>query len=322
MAGPDRAKLGRRLLSSCLIFLVFAAAAWFGIGRFLTAVPDPPRNVFAALASFFLALGGFSFWGLLTGGGSSPHTRSALIRRAESGGPVEDGQPIISSGVVRAEGDALTAPLSGTPCVAYFYRMYYWGESFRSNRPVQVVVYWGLASRPFALDGTRESRRVAAVPRLQIEPTPLTGEMARNAARSWIDSTTFAAEENAVLSSIGAAFSIAGEMLSDEDGATRRDWRLASVNRDVSKLLFEEVVVPVGQQAAVCGTWSRTRNAIVSGDGLKGVLGVTVSKGGPQSIPEDAVANKSMLTYLVTATMLTLVGLGIVWIALRFFTPT
>lgn len=322
MAGPDRAKLSRRLFGSCLVFLVFAAAAWFVIGRLLAPVPDPPRNVFAGLATFFLALGGFSFWGLLTGGGSSPHTRSALIRRAESGGPVDDGEPIISSGVVRAEGDALTAPLSGTPCVAYFYRMYYWAESRTSSRQVQVVVYWGLASRPFALDGAHEHRRVAAVPRLQIEPTVLTGETARNAARSWIDSTTFVAEENAVLSSIGAAFSIAGEMLSDEDGATRRDWHLATVNRDVSKLFFEEVVVPVGQQAAVCGTWSRTRNAIVSGDGLKGVLGVTVSRGGPESIPEDAVANKSMLTYLVTATMLTLVGLGIAWVALRFFSPS
>ena len=322
MAGPDRVKLGRRLWRSCLVFLVFAAAAWFAISRYLTAVPDPPRNVFAALASFFLALGAFSFWGLLTGGGNSPHTRDALIRRAESGGPVEDGEPIISSGVVRAEGDPLTAPISGTPCVAYFYRMYYWAESRRSNRQVPVVVYWGLASRPFALDGAHEHRRVAAVPRLQMEPTVLTGETARNAARSWIDSTTFHPQENAVLSSIGAAFSVAGEMLSDEDGATRRDWHLTSGNRDVSKLFFDEVVVPVGQQAAVCGTWSRARNAIVSGDGLKGILGVTVSKGGPQSVPEDAVANKSMLTYIATATMLTLVGLGIAWVALRFFTPS
>jgi len=322
MAGPDRAKLGRRLLSSCLVFLVFAAAAWFGIGRLLAAVPDPPRNVFVALASFFLALGAFSFWGLLTCGGNSPHTRSALIRRAESGGPVDDGEPIISSGVVRAEGDALTAPLSGTPCVAYFYRMYYWGKSRTSSRRVQVVVYWGLASRPFVLDGSFEQRHVAAVPRLQIEPTVLNGQTARIAAKSWIESTTFAAQENEVLSSIGTAFSIAGEMFSDEDGATRRDWRLAGVNRDVLELLFEEVVVPVGEQAAVCGTWSRTRNAIVSGDGLKGILGVTVSKGGPQSIPEDTVANKSMLTYIVTATMLTLAGLGIAWVALRIFTPS
>ena len=59
---------------------------------------------------------------------------------------------------------------------------------------------------------------------------------------------------------------------------------------------------------------------IVSGDGLNGVLGVTVSSGGPQSIPEDAVANKSMLTYIVTASALTLVGLGLAWVALRIFT--
>ena len=320
MAGPDRRKLGRRLFSSCLVFLVFAALAWFGITRLLAAVPDPPRNIFVGVTTFFVALGAFSFWGLLTGGGNSQHSRKALIRRSESGGMPADGEPIISSGIVRAEGEPLTAPISGTPCVAYFYRMYYWKDSLTSSGQIQVVVYCGLASRPFALDGRTKVCRVAAAPRLQAEPAVLTGEAARRAARSWVDSTTFIAQENAVLSSVATAFNIAGEMLSDEDGATRRDWRLAGVNRDVDQLILEEMVVPVGQQAAVCGTWSQTRNAIVSGDGLNGVLGVTVSSGGPESIPEDAVANKSMLTYIVTASVLTLVGLGIAWVALRIFT--
>jgi hypothetical protein len=320
MAGPDRRKLGRRLFGSCLVFLVFAAVAWFAVSRFLTAVPDPPRTPFAALSSFFLALGAFSFWGLATGGGKSTHSRKALIRRAESGGTPEDGQPIISSGIVRPEGRTLTAPISGTPCVAYFYRMYYLAESRTTSGRVPVVVYWGLASQPFSLQSSREHRRVTAVPRLQIPSTELPDEMMRQAARNWVASTTFSEEENGNLGVVATAFSIADEMFSDEDGATRRDWCQAGANRDMSRLLFEETVVPVGAEAAACGTWSQARNAIVSGDGLNGVLGVTVSLGGPQSIPEDAVANKGMLTYLVTATGLTLVGLGIAWVALRFFT--
>lgn len=308
------------MFSSCLVFLLFAGAAWFALDRFLEPVPDPPRSVFAGLAAFFLGLGAFSFWGVMTGGGNSPFTRSALIRRAESGGAVGDGDPILSSGIVRAEGDPLTAPLSGTPCVAYFYRMYCWERPFGSSRRVRNAIYWGLASRPFVLEGTMESRRVAAVPRLEIEPAVLEGAWAHEAARSWIESTTFAAQENLVLASVGTTFSIAGEMFGDEDGATRRDWRLAGVNRNVSDLTLEEMVVPVGERAAVCGTWSGTRGAIVSGDGLNGVLGVTVSMGGPESVPEGAVANKSMLTYVVTASLLMLVGLGIAWVALRFFT--
>jgi hypothetical protein len=321
MAGPDRRKLGRRLWGSCLVFVVFAAIAWFAVSRFLIDVADPPRTAFAALSSFFLALGAFSFWGLATGGGNTTHSRKALIQRAESGGLPEDGQPVISSGVVRAEGKALTAPISRTPCVAYFYRMFYWAESLTSSGRVQVVVYWGLASEPFALEGSRERRRVAAVPRLAIEATTLTDAMEREAARNWVASTTFSDEENGNLGKVATAFSIAGEMFSDEDGATRRDWRLAGANRDLSRLELEEMVVPIGAQAAACGTWSQSRNAIVAGDGLNGVLGVTVSSGGPESIPEDAVANKSMLTYVVTATALTLVGLGIAWVALRFFPP-
>lgn len=321
MADLKRSRFGPALLGSCLIFLLFGAGAWFGIARFIVAVPEPPRTVFTAIASFFLALGAFSFWGLLTGGGNSPHTRAALIRRAESGGTPGDGEPVISSGVVRADGAELIAPLSRTPCVAYFYRMYYWGTRGGSRRREQVVVYWGLASQPFVLDGSSERRRVTAVPRLQIEPLLLEGEPARAAARMWIESTTFEEKENALLSSIGTAFSIAAEMRNDEDGATRHDWRLAGVNRDVSELLLDEIVVPVGQQAAACGTWSQTRNAIVAGDGLNGVLGVTVSSGGPDSMPEGAVANKSKLTYIVSATLLTLAGLGIAWIALRIFAP-
>lgn len=189
----------------------------------------------------------------------------------------------------------------------------------RSRRRVRNIVYWGLASRPFVLEGTTERRRVVAVPRLRIEPAVLEGAWAHDAARAWIESTSFAAEGSAALTSVGTAFDIAREMLTDEDGATRRDWRLAGVNRSVSELILEEMVVPVGQQAAACGTWSRLREAIVAGDGLNGVLGVTVSLGGPQSIPDDAVANKSMLTYVVTASMLTLAGVGVAWIALRFF---
>lgn len=319
MAGVDRTRLKGQLLRSCLIFVVFAIASWFVMTRLLAGVREPPRNAFTALAAFFLALGAFSFWGLLTGGGRTQHSRKALLQRFRDGGPVADGDPIISSGVVRSEGGVLKAPLSGTPCVAYFYRMYYWAETLRRGRPVQMPVYWGVASLPFALEGPRERRHVRAAPRLQNKPVPLEGEATRSAARSWIASTSFTAEDNAVLGSVASAFTILGEMLTDEDGATRRDWRLAGSNRNPSDLLFEEMTVPVGQQAAVCGTWSQTRNAIVAGDGLNGVLGVTVSPGGPESIAEDAVANKSMLTYLVTATLLTAAGLGIAWVAERLF---
>jgi hypothetical protein len=320
MDEAGRKRLSRRLLGSCAIFLIFAAGAWFVVAHFLSAVADPPRDFFAWPATFFLALGAFSFWGLLTGGGNSSHSLKALIRRAESGGSVTDGEPILCSGTVRAEREVLHAPISGTPCVAYFYVMYYWGRQFGATRQVQrVPVYWGTASVPFAVEGVMERRRILAVPRLEIAPKLLESDDARRAARAWVESTSFKDEANATLGSVKAAFTISGEMLTDDDGATRHDWRLAGVSRDVSDLNLEEIVVPVGGQAAVCGTWSESRGAIVSGDGLNGVLGVAVSLGGPASMPDDAVANKGIVTYLVTATGLTLIGAGLVWLARHLF---
>ena len=58
---------------------------------------------------------------LLTG---RVETRGEVLQRSESAQPPADGEAVLVTGRVRAAPPLLTAPLSGTPCVAYFYRMY------------------------------------------------------------------------------------------------------------------------------------------------------------------------------------------------------
>ncbi len=94
--------------------------------RLLASVPEPGLRVgLAVAAAFCLALGLMSFWNLARGFGSGERSREAMIERAHKGVPPEDGQPMIATGQVRSLDAALTAPLSGIPCVSYQYRMYY-----------------------------------------------------------------------------------------------------------------------------------------------------------------------------------------------------
>lgn len=316
-------KIGLRLLGGCAIYLFFFAAAWLVNDHFLQNVAPDPRRVCNGVASFFIALGIFSYWGILTGGGNSRFTREKLIARAESGTPPEDGQPILCSGSARATGSALRSPLQGKECVAYMYRMYYYGTGYGSsgNDAQMVNLYTGYASVPFSIRGMTEERRVVAVPQLKDNPSLVTDDAGRARAAEFIASTPFEPMQQRVLSGAAASLQLGKEMLTDDDGMTRHDWHLQTESLQVplERLLLDEIVVPVGPQVTVVGTWSDARGAIIPGDGLNGAIGVSVTSGGPESVPLDIVSNRSTLSYFITATILTGVGVGVIFFARHFF---
>jgi hypothetical protein len=94
------------------------------------------------------------------------------MQKSQSAERPVDGEALLVTGRVRAAEPLLTAPLSGTRCVAYFYRMYRLGmagpeRDSRSPRE-ELPVYWGYASRPLIVD-TRFRAFAVAAPQLSGE---------------------------------------------------------------------------------------------------------------------------------------------------------
>jgi hypothetical protein len=220
---------------------------------------------------------------------------------------------MIATGAVRSLSAPLTAPLSGVPCVAYSYRMFLETRGAKSDRR-QEPVYWGYASRPFALDAAAVRTRVLAVPRFVAPAERHSGGPALERARRWIRGTPFEDVRGDVLGVVGTAFSMTHEIFTDDDGETRRDWQRYGDERDPADLRLEECVLPVGATASVHGTWSAERGAIVAGGDPAKAAGVSVVLGPPEDL--GAALPHSTGAYVATAAISTLLGAGIVWFAL------
>lgn len=300
--------------SGCLSLVINFAL--LGVVTYTLMAPLRPAGLrlgMALVSALLLTLGLRSFWSLAWGehGAKSLET---LIRRARKGEPPQDGEPVVADGVVRPLASALTAPLSGVPCAAYWYTMYYLGRSSRgSRRPIEVPVYWGYACRPFAIDSSVARLRVLAIPLLHADAEPRQGPDAIERARQLVKTTAF--EPVAPLATLGAIFELARDTFSDEDGEARRDWKREGDERDPETLLLKETLLPVGAAASVHGLWSAERGAIVSEGSALGTA-VSVVLGRSEKLKGVPGVGHSTRAYLVTATLLTALGIGLVWFAL------
>ena len=309
----------RSAVPGCLLHVVaLAAVAWLLDTYVLDSVAGEVRRWFALASSVFLTLGVSSFAYLAAGYGRGDRARGAVMRRAEEGSlPAEDG-PAVVSGRVRPAGQALVSPLTQTPCVSYWYRMFYEIRITR-GRPKEVPVFWGYASCPFLVDTKARAARVLAVPNIVHATRRVRGDEVVTRARAHRDTASFEVVSG-MLGALGTAFTGVDDVFGDDDGEVRRDWRAAGETKDPAELILEEAVLPVGATASVSGTWSTRRGAIVPALAGEGGPSVTVTLGGLESL--DAVTGAvphSTLSYLVTATILTALGAAIAWAALRFF---
>lgn len=310
--GPQRSKW-TTLGLGCLALL----AAWAALGvvchRLMDPLKDPDfRLGLAVAASLLLTLGLSSFWSLARGFGGGP-SFEAMSRRAQTGAPPEDGKPVIASGVVRALGAPLQAPLSGVPCVMYQYKMYYNSIGTR-GRPSEVSVYWGYVSRPFAIEAAGGRLRVLAVPMLYRKAEERRGADAVERAQRLVRTTRFEAS-----GAVGSVFAMASDIFTDEDGVSRRDWKRQGDDRDPAQLRLEETVLPVGELASAHGVWSQERGGLVVGDAPGSM--VTVVPGPSSKLRGMVATTQSVGYYAVSATVLTSLGAGLVWFA-RSILPT
>jgi len=78
----------------------------------------PAAGTAALAAAFFLTLAAAAGESIVTA-----TSERALVGRSLAGERPEDGRRIAASGTLVAEGAVLRAPFSGTPCVAYLYKI-------------------------------------------------------------------------------------------------------------------------------------------------------------------------------------------------------
>lgn len=307
-----------RLGLGCLaLLLMWGGLSMLALRLMTPATPATPRPWLALAAGFLAALGLQSFYYLARGVGRGSGSRAEILRRAAAGEAPPDGGFMIASGVVRALGAPLQAPLSGVECVAYTYRMYYRGRPSGRKRALnEVPVFWGHAARPFAVDAPSARARVLAVPLLGNQAMRREGDAALERARQWVAATAFEDVAAGVLGAVGTAFQVAATLFGDEDGEDRRDFRVAGETRDPATLFLEETVLPIGEVASVSGRWSAAKSAIVAGgDDAVGETVVAVV-GPPERLKGPGEAPPSFASYLVSALVLTGLGVGLVWFSI------
>ena len=168
-----------------------------------------------------------SAWGLVTGG-----TDREALKRAVAGDAPKDGRLEAASGRVRALGAPLEAPFTGRACVAYEYDV--------KNPDAERSDFAGVALAPCAIDTPRGPVRILGWSMLDEFPKALQEEIDRARGLSYLRRVPF---EPLGLTNV---LSFVKGLVTDQDGAIRKDMRIADSEPDLEGRRVEEKVVPEG----------------------------------------------------------------------------
>ena len=296
--------------SGCVIGLVAWPVLSVLAYGYLPRELEEARPWFAVVSGLLLAMGVSSLWLLLTG---QHVTREDALRSAEGGQPPADGDAMLITGRVRAEPPLLKAPLSGTPCLAYFYRMYRVVNN-PDGPDEQMPVYWGYASRPLTVETASRSIAVAA-PRLSIPRLQRRGDLAVARAREYVRAVDAEVRNPRPFLAGDPVLQWMTSIAPAEDGSARYDWKGAE-DRDPATLELEELVLTPESEVSVHGPWSARRNAIAADEGpIPPMLGPANELGLSEGVPPSLLAS-----WIGTLTTIVL-GVGLIWFAMTVW-PT
>jgi hypothetical protein len=298
-------------LSGCALGLVAWPILGFWVYGFLPV--DDARPWFAAASGMLLAMGVSSLFLLLTG---QVETREKAERRAAGTRQFADGDTVLVTGRARGAGPLLVAPISGTRCLAYFYRMYRI-VVVRDGPDQERPVYWGYASRPLTVETPSRSIPVSA-PQLAIPRLARTGDAAVSRAREYVRAAAWEPRGPLPFFAGDPVLQWMTDIAPDEDGGARRDWKsdenLDRATWDPWVLRLEELVLTPGNDVTVNGRWSAGRNAVVGDGGVSGVM--------PRLAPADELglaggAPPSLLASWIGTLATFALGAGLIWFAVN-----
>jgi hypothetical protein len=273
--------------------------------------------VFAAIIGTLGGFGLYSLGSVAMGYGRGAGGRSALHSRALSDGPIEDGQPIIATGVVHAD-RPLTSPIGGVACAAYDYRLFVTTRNSKGGEDV-TPVYWGYAVQPFRIDSRSRSYPIAGTLLPGDRTERLTGDAAVKRARDYVRATGWETVEYRMLGALDTVMQRARE---SSTTGVRRDFAVPNDTApDVALLQLEESVLPIGATVSAFGTWSGAEGAIVAPPSPLPGSFVVLAEGGPEALDGKPGVPTSTTGYVVGAFVMTALAGGLFWLATKIL-PT
>jgi len=260
----------------CLISLLILAACFGGYWYVLHGHVEPPAFWWATgVASFFMWISISSLQGAITSARDAMRVSSESSFGGYGGEQFEDDAIVTVVGHIRAVGSSLRAPFSGNAAVLYSYDIDHISHS--NNDSTNVKDYSGFALAPCAIDSPHGSVRIFGFPLLEGFPKKSysTDEGRRNAA-AYLEATQLKDMQGF---HPGTIIHEIKELLTDDDGQFRKDWKMTE-DRDLSdKHLSEQIVAP-GDQVCAIGRWSAAKHGLIPPAG--GVI--RLLQGDPQKI--------------------------------------
>ena len=240
---------------TCLVSLAAFAVLFGAYALYLwprVPMPGPPLlALFGALGTAMLAGSLSEVW--------QGRRDGAALRREASGAPLSDGRLEAASGEVLPLGAALTAPFSGRACVAYEYEVSRTGDSESGSAGAFEAT--GVALSPSAIRTSRGDVLLLGWSLLDAFPKGK-GRSAEDRGRAAAYFASLPPERVERLEPT-KVLSILQELLSDDDGTVRKDWRIGDGPISLEGLTFAERIVAPGETVTAFGVYSASRGGLV-----------------------------------------------------------
>ena len=244
---------------SCLVLVggyIAITGAVIAVQRFYPPVraPGAPQPHSGEIAAVISAL----FLALAVGGLSGVFLRlrqGKLLAASLAGAPPRDGAKVAACGVLVADGPLLAAPLSGTPCVTYGYRI-----SHRLRNGSSAIVWHGYGLTPSHVETAAGRVRILGCTGFPQAATFLQGPEVLARATRFCAETTFAESH---WTSLGDSLRNRKELLADDDGVIKADFGAPSTRPVDPEDMFLEHVARDREEVCAFGTYSAERGGLV-----------------------------------------------------------
>ena len=263
----------------CLISLLILAACFGGYWYLLHGRIEPPAFWWATgIASFFMWISVGALQTAVTSARDASRVSGESSFGGYGGEQFEDGETVTVVGHIRAVGSSLRAPFSGNPAVLYSYDIDHISRG--NNDTNEVKDYSGFAMTPCAIDSPHGSIRLLGFPLLEGFPKgSFDTEAGRRNAHAYLESTPLKDMQGF---HPGMIYHEIKELLTDDDGHLRKDWKMTE-DRDLSGKHLQEQLVAPGDQVCAIGRWSAAKHGLVPPAGAV----IRLLRGDPQKIVRD-----------------------------------
>jgi hypothetical protein len=263
----------------CFFSLLILAGCFGGYWYVLHGRVEPPAFWWATgIASFFMWISVSSVQGAFSSARDAARVSGESSFGGYGGDQLEDGATVTVVGHIRAVSSSLRAPFSGNPAVLYSYDIDHIAHT--SSDTNDVKDYSGFAMTPCAIDSPHGSVRLLGFPLLEGFPKrSFDTEEGRRNALAYLESAPLTDMQGF---HPGMVYHEIKELLTDDDGHFRKDWKMTE-DRDLKDKRLREQIVAPGDQVCAIGCWSAVKHGLVPAGGAV----IRLLQGDPQKIVSD-----------------------------------